>query len=108
MKLWITTLTCIAALACPGCSEPSEAEHTDEHAEHEDEHTHGAVGARPGSWADWCGEHQVPESQCTRCNPSLIPAFKATGDWCEEHQLPHSQCRICNPDLQIERPPREG
>jgi len=70
--------------------------------------THAAQGVRPGSHEDWCGEHQVPESLCTRCNSSLIAAFKATGDWCEEHGLPESQCLICNPDLKIERPPRTG
>ncbi|MCA9611680.1 MAG: hypothetical protein H6721_10375 [Sandaracinus sp.] len=69
---------------------------------------HGRPGARPGSHDDWCGEHQVPESLCTRCNPTLIPAFKASGDWCEEHGLPESQCLICNPELRIERPPPEG
>ncbi len=69
---------------------------------------HAPAGAEPGTHADWCGEHQVPESQCTRCNPSLIAAFKATGDWCREHGLPESQCTVCNPELRIERPPAEG
>lgn len=68
--------------------------------------THAAPGVKPGSYEDWCGEHQVPESLCTRCNPSLIAAFKATGDWCAEHGLPESQCLLCNPDLKIERPPK--
>ncbi len=72
------------------------------------EPTHAAQGVRSGSHEDWCGEHQVAESLCTRCNPSLIAAFKATGDWCEEHGLPKSQCLICNPDLKIERPTRTG
>jgi len=58
----------------------------------------------PGSHEDWCGAHEVPESLCTRCNPSLIAAFRATGDWCAEHNLPESQCKICNPNLRIERP----
>lgn len=64
----------------------------------------------PGSYEDWCDEHAVPESQCTRCNAALIPAFKATGDWCELHQLPTSQDLADNPDLKIERPlkPEEG
>lgn len=57
----------------------------------------------PGSYEDWCDEHGVPESQCTRCNPSLTAAFKATGDWCEEHGMPESQCLACNPDLKIVR-----
>ena len=71
-------------------------------------HAHAPKGVKPGSHADWCGAHQVPESLCTRCNPSLIPGFKATNDWCEEHGLPESQCLKCNPELKITRPPKEG
>ena len=67
---------------------------------------HAPAGAKPGSHEDWCGGHKVPESMCTRCNASLIPAFKATGDWCAEHNLPESQCLKCNPDLKIVRPPK--
>lgn len=69
---------------------------------------HAPAGARPGSHEDWCGGHQVPESLCTRCNASLIAAFKATGDWCNKHQLPESQCLVCNPGLKIVRPPPAG
>lgn len=65
---------------------------------------HGAKGAKAGSYEDWCAEHNVPESQCTRCDASLIPAFKATGDWCKKHGLPDSHCRKCNPNLKIARP----
>lgn len=65
---------------------------------------HAAAGVKPGSHEDWCDEHQVPESLCTRCNPSLIAAFKATHDWCAEHERPESQCLICNPELKIVRP----
>ena len=65
---------------------------------------HASASVVPGSHEDWCDEHGVPESQCSRCNPKLIPAFKATGDWCEEHALPESQCLACNPDLKIVRP----
>jgi len=68
---------------------------------------HAPASAVPGSHADWCAEHEVPESMCTRCNPDLVPAFQATGDWCDEHGLPESQCRACNPDLVIERPAPE-
>ncbi|MBI5501147.1 MAG: hypothetical protein HY907_12955 [Deltaproteobacteria bacterium] len=68
------------------------------------ERVHAPPGAAPGTSEDWCEEHQVPESLCTRCNAELIPAFQALGDWCAEHGLPESQCRICNPDLKLERP----
>lgn len=69
---------------------------------------HASPTATPGSHEDWCDEHDVPESQCTRCNPALVAAFKATGDWCAEHGVPESQCKLCNPDLKIERPPKAG
>ena len=65
---------------------------------------HAPSNVKPGSYEDWCEEHQVPESQCTLCNPTLSAAFKATGDWCEEHGLPESHCRKCHPDLKIVRP----
>ena len=67
---------------------------------------HAASGVQPGSHEDWCGEHQVAESLCTRCNAMLIAAFKASNDWCVEHGLPESQCLACNPELKIERPPK--
>jgi hypothetical protein len=60
----------------------------------------------PGSYEDWCDEHGVAESACTRCDPSLIPAFKAVNDWDEEHGLPMSQCLKHNPNLKITRPPK--
>lgn len=69
---------------------------------------HAGPGVRPGSHADWCGEHAVPESQCSRCDPALIPAFQAMDDWCGEHGLPDSQCLQCSPELKLERPPKEG
>jgi hypothetical protein len=84
-----------AAPAAPAASQAHSAQHA-------------APGVVPGSHEDWCGEHQVPESMCTRCNPALIAAFKATGDWCQEHGLPESQCLICNPDLKIVRPPAKA
>ena len=68
--------------------------------------THASASVKPGSHEDWCGEHAVPESQCTRCNPALIAAFKATSDWCAEHGVPESQCLKCHPDLKIVRPPK--
>lgn len=62
--------------------------------------------------ADWCPEHGVPESICTRCNSSLIEGFKAKGDWCKEHDLPESQCFVCHPELKEKfeamKPKREG
>lgn len=44
-------------------------------------------------------EHGVKKTLCARCNPKLIPVFKAKGDWCGEHGVPESQCAKCNPKL---------
>lgn len=97
----VSLILCAAACKKEGGGEtenarPAAAEKSD----------HAPANVKPGSHEDWCGEHAVPESQCTRCNPDLIAAFKATGDWCEEHGLPESQCLKCNPDLAIVRPPK--
>lgn len=43
--------------------------------------------------------HGVPAELCTKCNPELVPVFKAQGDWCEEHGVPESQCLKCNTKL---------
>lgn len=71
-----------------------------------DSEVHAPADVTPGSHEDWCAEHNVPESQCTRCDKSLIPVFKATGDWCDLHGLPKSQDLKCDPDLKIVRPPK--
>ena len=60
----------------------------DECGSHEGEASHDA---------EMCAEHGVPEPECTRCDASLVEAFKAKGDWCVEHGLPESHCAACNP-----------
>jgi uncharacterized lipoprotein NlpE involved in copper resistance len=100
----LSALTILILGGCDNKEEPKQPPETT--AKAEPAPVHAAPGVKPGSYEDWCGEHQVPESLCSRCNPSLIAAFKATGDWCAEHELPESQCLICNPDLKIERPPK--
>jgi cobalt-zinc-cadmium efflux system membrane fusion protein len=45
----------------------------------------------------FCEGHGVPEALCTRCDPDVIPAFQAVGDWCAGHEIPESQCEICSP-----------
>ncbi len=92
-------------------SEPAAQANHDDHAHGADEPAavgHAAAGFEPGSHEDWCEEHQVPESMCTRCNPTLVAGFKATGDWCDEHKMPESQCLACNPDLKIDRPDKKA
>jgi len=48
---------------------------------------------------EWCAEHGVPESVCTRCDASMIAGFKEAKDWCGEHGLPESQCTLCSPEV---------
>jgi len=52
--------------------------------------------------ADWCGEHGVPESVCSRCNAQVAAEMKEKGDWCNEHAVAESQCFACNPKLEQE------
>lgn len=103
MRAWLNGSMLLAAVCAVACAK-SESEARPE--AKQAAAAHAPATAKPGSHEDWCGEHAVPESQCTLCNPSLAAAFKATGDWCEEHGLPESHCRKCNPNLQITRPPK--
>jgi hypothetical protein len=54
-----------------------------------------ALPGAPAATAEKC-EHGVKKTLCARCNPKLIPVFKAKGDWCAEHGVPESQCAKCN------------
>jgi thiol-disulfide isomerase/thioredoxin len=63
--------------------------------------THGTIttmSAAQSSDSPRC-EHKVPQEVCTRCNPLLVPKFKAAKDWCVEHDVAESQCFECHPDL---------
>lgn len=96
----------ICAVVVMGSAACSKSTPSPDKAAAEKSSIHAAKDVKPGSYEDWCEEHQVPESQCTRCDPKLTAAFKATGDWCEEHGVPESQCTKCNPSLKITRPPK--
>lgn len=98
----IIVMVALSFIVACGKQEPTQSPPKVEPASAE----HAPAGVVPGSHEDWCVEHEVPESLCTRCNASLIAAFKATGDWCAEHGLPESQCKLCHPDLKIVRPPK--
>lgn len=60
-----------------------------------------ALTANAGDHGALC-DHKVPANACTRCDPSRASAFKAVKDWCGEHDLPESQCFACHPDLSFE------
>lgn len=99
------TITLAASLLILGACDKKDAA-SGAPASASEANNHAAATVVPGSYEDWCGEHAVPESQCTKCNPKLVAAFKATGDWCKEHGLPESQCLQCNPGVKIQRPPK--
>lgn len=101
MKNIITTSILALFLVLGACSKGADKDTKTEGSGHADEE------AVPGSHEDWCEEHNVPESQCTRCHPALAAAFKAVDDWCEEHGLPRSHDRKHNPDLKLERPAKK-
>jgi hypothetical protein len=101
LHLSLFGIMCLAIGLLAGCDKP-QSEKTP---------TQGAATAKPAEQpkaplvpaaqvADWCKEHGVPESVCTRCNDSLVAKFKEKGDWCSQHNVPESQCLKCNPALQ--------
>jgi thiol-disulfide isomerase/thioredoxin len=47
---------------------------------------------------DLC-QHKIPRDVCARCDRERSARFKAAGDWCGEHDVPESQCLTCHPDL---------
>jgi len=104
---FVAFVLCMSLIGC-GSGEPSreQAAATKDSAEptRESGGEHAAADVVPGSYEDWCDEHAVAETACSRCDPSLVPAFKATGDWDAEHGLPRSQCLTCDPNLKIVRP----
>ena len=114
MKATITWSVALGVLFMAGCSgqrgnetpQPATESHTEAPAAPPTGEGHAGKEVVPGSYEDWCVEHEVAESQCTRCDPSLIPAFQASGDWDADHGLPMSQCKIHNPNLKIVRPPK--
>ena len=88
------TLPLIAALALASCNDKKPA--ADAKPKTDAKATETVAKADE---PDWCAEHGVPESVCTKCNPKLIAEFKQKGDWCKEHNVPESQCTICDPSL---------
>ena len=111
-KLW-TACGLLAAVmfAANGCGEsapaPQKVAQTDDHAGHDhkdgehhagDGHDHGKKDHDHSGW--WCGEHGLPEGECSMCNSKVAAAFKAKGDWCDEHERAKSQCFKCDPKLQ--------
>lgn len=111
MKATIELAAVLGILAFAGCGGKQEQttttkQESSEPATPPSGEGHAEAGVVPGSYEDWCSEHEVPETQCTRCNPALIPAFQAAGDWDADHGLPMSQCKIHNPNLKIVRPPK--
>ena len=44
---------------------------------------------------DWCKDHNVPESQCIECKPSLVP--RLDHGWCKEHGV--ADCPLHHPEV---------
>ena len=88
------TLLFTTILAVAGCGQGDQQAAGDS----DDPAAKTAGGRDHSGW--WCAEHGVPESECTRCDASLIAGYQDQGDWCDEHDRPESQCFICNPELE--------
>lgn len=105
MKTALHSILVVTLVLLAGCGDKHSSDDGHDHAA-EKGAQHGQSGAVPGSYQDWCMEHAVPESKCTRCDTSLVAAFKATKDWCAEHGLPESHCVQCDPSRKMTRPPK--
>ncbi|MDD7984355.1 efflux RND transporter periplasmic adaptor subunit [Lentisphaera marina] len=57
------------------------------------------TASSPTENTEWC-EHGFAEGNCFSCDPSLESKFKETGDWCGGHDVPESQCFPCQHGLQ--------
>lgn len=55
--------------------------------------------------AELC-EHKVPEKVCVKHHPELVAKFKAVNDWCGPHDVAESQCFACHPELTFEALPK--
>ncbi|MCI0659221.1 MAG: efflux RND transporter periplasmic adaptor subunit, partial [Acidobacteria bacterium] len=103
MRGLIPVLIAALAIGCGGQTDPARP------VKPSPQHTASQEGA-------FCQEHGVLEAVCTKCNPALIPVFKAKGDWCEEHGFPESFCPVCHPerrgrpeaDIQDDGAPADG
>jgi len=90
MKTLCVPLCILGGLAAAGCATTPSA--------------HGnltSLSVASSQDAAFC-EHRVPQENCTRCHPELVPRFQAAKDWCGEHGVPESQCFTCHPDLSFE------
>jgi thiol-disulfide isomerase/thioredoxin len=90
----VATAIVIAGLVGAGCASSPPPQHG----------TITTLSAASTTNAERC-PHNVPREVCARCNPSLIPKFKAAHDWCAEHDVPESQCWTCHPDLAFDPVP---
>jgi|GEM_PF-1046843 len=89
----------LAALmfAANGCGERATAAKQITQTDHQAGDDHGTKAHDHSGW--WCGEHGLPEAECSLCNSKVAAAFKAKGDWCDEHDRAKSQCFKCDPKL---------
>lgn len=60
------------ALMLTGCSRHKTSSDAHDHSNHD----HGTEESQVGDKADWCVEHNVPESQCGICRPGAVGALK--------------------------------
>jgi hypothetical protein len=100
MRLWIAIFGVVAfGLVAAGCSESDKKATPDKPEEKKGAEVVKKPLIQKAEVADWCPDHGVPESICTRCQADPKP-FIAKGDWCKKHELPDTQCFVCHPELQ--------
>ncbi len=97
----IVGLSAALLFAANGCGEsvpaPQQVAQTGKHDDHKDGTHPEGDGHNHSGW--WCGEHGLPEAECSLCSSKAAAAFQAKGDWCDEHLRAKSQCFLCDPKL---------
>ena len=93
----VWTLALCAAVSFLGCD--SESSDGEQGASKEAEQQEQALATRPENAdpSDWCKEHSLPESMCTKCHPELTERYTKAGDFCAGHGCPESVCPKCHP-----------
>ncbi len=92
MKHFLIFLLCLLVALCfvVGCDNKNNNSQNKQDKDHNHkDHAH----------KEWC-EHGFEKGNCYRCEPKLAEKFKKSGDWCGGHNVPESQCFPCNKGLQ--------
>ncbi len=98
-KVSMFSIFACAIIFCFSCAMTTRAEDAPKEGEKKEEKKTPKVPLMKVAAGDWCEEHGLPESVCTRCSEKAAATAKENGDWCKKHKRADSQCFLCHPEL---------